>query len=95
MLKMKKQFKIFLISILILGTLCVNTYALTPGPWDLDSAYDYVQKIAEEKIKEQDPGAEEEKPEIPESQLHMLHQAIAEQIKNAKKFFKISYNRGF
>lgn len=91
MLKMKKQFKIFLISILILGTLCVNTYAITPGRWDLNSAYDYVQKVAEENMKEQEPD-EEEKPEIPESQLHMLHQAIAEQIENAKKFFRISYN---
>ena len=55
---------------------------------DLNSAYDHVQKVAKENTEEEEPD-EEEKPEIPESQLHMLYQAIAEQFERAKAFWML------
>lgn len=83
-----KRITTLIITFFIVGTMFVSAYAITPGRWDFEAGYAYAQKVAEEMAQEQESEPEEKEPEIPQSQLDMLYQAIVEQTKSARAFWR-------
>lgn len=87
-----KRITTLIITFLIVCTMSVSAYAITPGRWDFEGGYAYVQKVAEEmareEIEQEEPEQPDEEPKISQSQMDMLDRAISEQIAAAKAFWK-------
>lgn len=85
-----KRITTLILTFLLIGTMSVSAHAITPGKWDLDAGYAYVQKVAKEMAEEQgtEKPDENQNGNISESQLEMISKAHTECYVKAREFWK-------